>query len=237
MAISFTYQQMQQVIADELGDRTDLLSAPSDESALTNSPIQQAIQASIAKWEREPFYFNEVYDSSGSPFFTTVAAQEFYTTSDAAGIATSPDLMVLHVLISGNRYPLEPRSWEYLETVSTNPSVSGQPTDYAYFNEQIRLYPIPDGAYPITRSGIKRFTELSASSDTNVWTQDAFDLIRCEAQLYLAMHVIHDTDLAARMQLAIYGNPADRRTRGYLAALKAETTRRMGRTRVKPTQF
>jgi hypothetical protein len=236
MAISATYVQLQEIIADELGDRTDLLSAASDEADLTLSPIKQAIQSAIAKWEREPFYFNETYDTAASPFFTTVAAQEFYTTSDAAGIATSPDLMVLHILISANRFPLQARSWEYLDVVSTSPSNTGQPQDYAYFAEQIRLYPIPDGAYPITRSGLKRFTELSAATDTNVWTQDAFDLIRCEAQLYLALHVIHDAELAATMKLAIYGD-GDRRTRGYLAALKGETTRRMGRVRVRPTQF
>jgi hypothetical protein len=233
MAISATYQQLQEKIADDLGARTDLLSAPSDESALTTSPIQDAIQSAIAKWEREPFYFNQTYGT----LFTTVAGQEFYTSSDAAAIATSPDLIKLQVTISGQRYPITPRTWQYIADISANASVTGQPCDYAYFAERIRLYPIPDGAYTVTQSGTQRLTALSANSDTNAWTQDAYDLIRSEAKLILALEVLHDADLAARMQRAIYGDPTNPRIRGYLYPLQAETARRSGRGRVRPTHF
>lgn len=236
MSISGTYGLLQQQIADELGDRTDLLSPLGDETALSLSPIQNAIQSAVSKWEREPFYFNQVYDTPASPFFSTVIGQEFYTAADAAAIAASPDLSRLHVLVSANRYPLTPRIWQYLEDTSANPAVTGQPVDYAYFAEQIRLYPIPDAAYPVTRSGIQRLSTLVDSGDANAWTQDAFDLIRSEAKLILALEVIHDSDLAGRMQAAIYGG-ADRRTRGYLSALKSETTRRTAKARVRPTHF
>src|ERR1051325_6578672 len=109
MAISATYLQLQQAIADEIGDRTDLLSPLSD-SGLTLSPIKNAIQSAIAKWEREPFYFAEAYTTT---LFTTVASQEFYTTSDAAAIAPTPDIEGLHITISGNRFRLNPRTWQY----------------------------------------------------------------------------------------------------------------------------
>ena len=45
MAISADYITLQKQIADELGDRTDLLSSLSD-SGLTLSPVQNAIHAS-----------------------------------------------------------------------------------------------------------------------------------------------------------------------------------------------
>jgi len=51
MTISATYLQLQRQIADELGDRTDLLTPLSD-SGETLSPIQNAVQSAIAKWER-----------------------------------------------------------------------------------------------------------------------------------------------------------------------------------------
>src|SRR5258706_15369132 len=99
MAIRATYGQLQRGIVDELGDRTALLVPLGDEALLTLSPIQNAIQSAVAKWEREPFYFLEVY----STLFTTVAGQEFYTTSDAAAIATAPNIATMRVLVNANR--------------------------------------------------------------------------------------------------------------------------------------
>lgn len=231
MAISSTYGAMQRQIIDELGDRSDLLAS---RFASANSPIKQAIQSAIAKWERENFYFNETYTV---PLFTTVASQEFYDTDDAADIATSPDIYSLHALISSNRYPLTRRSWDYIEEFSISPTSTGQPQDWAYYGLQIRLYPIPDGAYPIRASSTIRPSALSADADTNVWMQDAYDLIRCEAKRILAADVVNDPELAAKMQAEIYGSPMNPRDRGYLGALKAETFRRGRSGRVTPTQF
>lgn len=227
-----TYREMQLVIADELGNRTDLLSPLSD-SSLTTSPIKYAIQSAITKWEREPFEFNEAYSQ---PLFTTVASQEFYTISDATAIDSMPQVYVLHALINSIRYPLEKRSWEWMEEVSGNPTAIGQPTDWAYFARNLRLYPIPDGAYPIRASRITKVTGLSADADTNIWTSTAYDLIRSEAKLILAQEVLYDEGIAASMKKAIYGDPAIPRDRGYLGALKGEMTRR-ARSRIKATQF
>jgi hypothetical protein len=235
MAISTTYILLQRAIADELGNRTDLLAALSD-SSLTLSPIQNAIQSAIAKWERESFYFNEIYNSA-TPLFTTVAAQELYTTADNAGIATAPDIYSLHALINSNRWPLIKRTWEWMEDAAVNPAARGQPSDWAYMAKTIRLYPIPDGAYPIRASRLQVLTALSADADANVWTQDGYDLIRCEAKLMLAQEVLHDEDMARRMKIAIYGDPAVPSDRGYLGVLKAETTRRAATRRVKATVF
>ena len=227
MAISATYIQLQTRIADEIGDRSDLL-APLLSTSV-NSPIKRAIQSAIAKWEREPFYFNEVYNSA-TPFLTTVAGQELYTVSDAAAIASAPYIMSMHALIGGNRNSLTHRDWQYIDDVSSSPTSRGQPTDWAYFGQQIRFYPIPDAAYPIRASRLQRLTALAADSDANVWTQDAFDLIRCEAIAGLARGLLKDPALAAQAETQIYG------PHGYLYALKAESSRR-ARSRITPTQF
>lgn len=232
MAISSNYITMQRQIADELGDRTDLLTPLSD-SSLTLSPIKNAIQSAIAKWEGEPFYFNEVYSS---PLFTTVAAQEFYTISDAAAIATMPSVTHLSITVSNNRYPLAKRTWQYLSDISPNASLTEQPTDWSYFAERIRLYPIPNGAYPVIASRLQILTALSADGDANVWTQDGYDLIRSEAKLILAQEVLHDDEIAARMKAAIYGDPGAPHIRGYLSALKSQSMRR-ARSHIRPSYF
>lgn len=233
MTISVNYQYMQWQIADDLGDRQDLLTNLSD-SSLTVSPIQLAIQSAIAKWEREPFYFLQSFTT----LFTTVAGQEFYTSSDAAAIATAPNIVKLRVLVNNQRYSIEKRTWSYLEDVSTNPSVtSSYPSDWAYFAEQIRLYPIPSQVIPIQGSFDQRLTNLLNPTDVNVWTEDAFDLIRAEAKLILARSTLHDPDLAQEMHRQIYGDPEDPRSRGYLSALKGESMRRAASRHIRPTHF
>jgi hypothetical protein len=221
MAIAGTYGTLQNRIVDELGDRSDL-KAPLLTASAASSPIKRAIQSAIAKWEREPFYFTEFYNSS---FFTTVNAQEFYTSSDAAAIATVVQITRAHVTISGTRYALVPRRWNYIEDIQPG-TTTGSPTDYAYFAEQIRLYPIPTAALVISVSGNQRLSALSADADSNGWTTDGFDLIRCEALLMLASEMIHDEALAAAMERAIYGDPANPNRKGYLAALREETMTR-----------
>lgn len=221
MAISATYLQLQQQIAMELGDKTQLL--PSATGIW--SPIKNAIQTAIAKWEREPFYFTETYVPT---FFSTVIAQEFYTSVDAATIATTVAIERLHIRLGGNRYSLVQRRWDYLADISSG-AASGEPTDFAYFAQQIRLYPIPSDVWVVSLSGTKRLTALAADADANGWTQDGFDLIKAEAKLSLASEYLHDQALAAAMTMAIYGTPAAPgmpASEGILTALRKETRSR-----------
>ena len=238
-----TYLTLQQQIADELGDRQDLLS-PLGDSALALSPIQNAIQSAIAKWEREPFYFNQTIAQtalSGPYALATAVGQEYYgaatTPTSAVALASVAKIRKLWLLIGGDRATLTERTSQYLDDVSRNPAATGAPTDWSYAGGLLRLYPIPNGAFPVGFEAIQRLAALGIASDANTWTQDAFDLIRAEAKLILAEEVLHDLELAALMQRAIYGDPAEPHRRGYLHALKAEGARRSGRGRVRPTQF
>jgi hypothetical protein len=221
-----TYLTMQTRISDELGARTDL-----------TAQIKLAIQTAIQKWEREPFYFNELNDVNG---FSTTSGQEFYgatTTVSYSLISTLAKIDKIHVLVSQNRYSLNPRTWQYMEDIGDNPSNIGQPVDFCYFAEQLRFYPIPDGTYPVTMSGVTRLTALSADADTNAWMQDAEALIRCEAKADLYINLLQNAGMAQAMQAAIYGNPGIRGDRGYLSALKGETTRRGAGGRIRPSMF
>ena len=227
-----TYQDLQQVIADELGDRQDLMS-PLADSGLTTSPIQNAIQSATQLWQYEPFWFTEAYENN---IFNTVQGQEFYTSADWPVLATSPYILRVHVLIANNRYPIKWRTWGYLEDTSVNPSVTGQPIDAAWLAGRMRLYPIPDGSYPLTFSLQELDSTLVQPGDSNHWTTEAYDLIRCQAKLILAREVLYDDEIAQRMEIAIYGNPAMPKERGYLYALKGRTFRR-AKSRIAPSYF
>jgi len=238
VSISSNYITLQRQIADECGDNQALLSPLSD-SALTLSPIQNAIQSAIAKWEREPFYFNDlrVEPTNASPF-KTVVAQEFYSSWDYAGLATIAAIKSVRVLIGNNRYPLNQRDSNYMNDVSINPTNTGQPVDYSFDANQMRFFPIPDAIYPVGLTGTLRLAALVNDTDANAWTQDAYDLIRCEAKIILAREVTYDEQIEANSKRAIYGTPGDPTERGYLYALKAETTRRhANRSKIRPTYF
>ncbi len=226
MAVITNYGQMQSTIAYEIGDRSDL-----------TSQIKLAIQTAIAKHERTRFYFNEVNDING---FSTVSGQEYYSASDYALIGSMVHIDKIHALVSNNRYTLEPRTWQYIEDYAVNPTVQAPPTgisDYAYYAETLRFYPIPDGAYPITLSGTKRFAALVNDNDTNVWTCDAEALIRAEAKLDIYANILKKDGDAQRQKLLIYGDPMQPNSVGYLGALESETFKRQAVPKVRATYF
>lgn len=245
MAITATYLQLQQAIADELGDRQDLMS-PLGDSGLSLSPIQNAIQSAIALWEREPFYFNEAYNEGD---FTLSPGQEFYgpTTEPVAVTAFENigKITKVRVLINSNRYTLNARTPQYIEDISVNPAVQSEfPIDFSYFGGQMRFYPIPDQAIPVTLMDNQRLGALVEPTDSNAWTTEAYDLIRSQAKLILAREVLNDDNLVTRMETAIYGMSSAGGSwgrvpsqRGYYYALKAESTRRGGGGTIRPTYF
>lgn len=213
---------MQNRIADELGGRTELLS-PS--SGLSLSPIQLAILDAVQFYEDERFYFNE-YRTTGA--FSTVVGQEFYTSADWADIATIQHIDKLSILISGNRYFMVGRTIQYMEDISMNPNWSGQPVDYSYYNFQLRFYPIPNGVYPVNVLGTKKFTTLSATGDTNVWTNEAEQLVRLRAKSFLYRDTILDDVKSAAMSAG-----ADQQFK----LLKGGTFKKSATLKFTPTQF
>ena len=183
-----TLGTMMDRIADEL-DRTDM-----------TSQIQQAIKTAISKYERKRFYFNE----ARSLTFTTVDGQEFYTSADATDI---PNLLFIDnvklTISSSDKIDLDRADYSELEYLSTNSTTDeGQPTCYAYYAKQLRLYPIPDAAYAVRVSGVFALSDLSATADTNAWMTDAEALIRSRAKREIFTHVIRDVEGAQAMAQA-----------------------------------
>lgn len=147
-----TYAQMQSNIADKIV-RSDLTSQIADE-------INRAIQF----YSSERFYFTQTTDT-----FPTVASQASYGSADS--VATDiRRIDLLKIAISANDliYPERIDFTELQKKNSTNPT--GEPSYYAYYQQKIWFYVIPNAAWTVTMYYQKAYADLSSGSDTSDWT-------------------------------------------------------------------
>jgi hypothetical protein len=184
-----TLAVMKSRIADELA-RTDL-----------TSQIALAITDAIAAYTGERWWFNE---SRTTVSFSTVDGQEFYTSSDDADIANIRRMDYCVLYVGNDVRRLEYRCPEDMECLSVNGTQEGTPWSYGWFDNKIRLYPVPDAVYTIRIAAhVKVAAPASDSEASNPWMTDAERLIRSRAKLELAIHVLKDDDTAARMSEAV----------------------------------
>ena len=80
---------------------------------------------------------------------STVANQEYYGAADFADIPLLIEINSLIGTISGSDYPLQAEDFSQMDRVQ-NGAWFGPPRAYAYYSQQIRLFPIPDAVYPMT---------------------------------------------------------------------------------------
>ncbi len=209
----------------------DLSAAIADDIDATNgeygSQITSAIQTAIRYCERHLFYFNETRDQT----FATVPGQEWYDAAANANIPTLVRLQTAYVIDNGNQITEMVRATpEGLEILSDASSSTGRPTNYVYYGQKIRLYPVPDaGPYTIRlQLGPYRLTPLSQPSDTSAWLDEAYDMVKARAKYILHKDTLKEPALAAEA-LNDYND--------QFAALKAETAKRSGTGCIVPTQF
>lgn len=204
---------MRDRIADEL-DRADM-----------TTQIEREIKSAIAYYERRRFWFNEKRVD-----FATVAAQEWYTSADDSDIPNLLTLDIAKIAINATtKHDLELLPYAEIEFVSDGGEADeGQPTALAYFQKQIRLYPIPDASYSVVLSGIFALDALSASADTNAWMTDGEALIRQRTRRMVYSNVIRDPELAQE---------AGRLEAEELRALIEATTQKKATGRLVPTTF
>lgn len=213
-----TYGTMQDRIADEL-NRSDL-----------TSQIQLAIKSAIEHYESDRFYFNEKVATT-----TTTASSQWVT--------QPTDMVELDTLAITNgsyKYTLNPRTYNYLEEIDNgNGTYTGAPEDYAVYQEQYRLYPVPDATYTLTQSYIYRLSDLSATADTNAWVTVGEQLIRYRAKADLMVNVLDDDAAKARlMAMAQMGKEffTPEEEMAY-RKLKRNTTQRISSGKIRGTYF
>jgi hypothetical protein len=193
------------------------------------SDVTNAIQDAIAQFERETFWFNDMRTFGGVTGslsdLQTVLGKEFYSAQDLPTLINMPHIRKILVYAFQNRYPLEYRTMGWIDDQSISPVWNGLPTDWSWQAGALRLYPIPNGQYPLILDGTIRFADLVNPTDSNPWVNEAEWLIRSEAKRLLFTNITRDADQAAMMEREIYGTP---QRQGALAQLRRESGRRAG---------
>lgn len=186
----------------------------SDELA---TALDQAIQDAITYYEAERWWWDE-----GRTTSTCTIGNEYTNRPTGASIVDRPFLLVNNV-----RFRITKRSMEYIEGLYTAP-ISGQPTDYCEFGDQIRLWPTPNVAYTIIWLYLKDETALDYSVPTsaNAWTAQGQSLIAARAEMLLWRDYFRDD--------ASYQRASIKEQEAY-DRLKGETNRRLSTGRVRPS--
>lgn len=206
--------QMKARIANELGQRTDL---PNE--------IAFAISDAISFYQNERFIFNESRDIT----FSTVAGQEFYGAAASAAIPTLWSFDYLILYLGSIPWPVKRRTPLEVEILNNNGLVAGQPYNFAWYNKQIRLGPVPDAVYSMRVAGRINFAAPASDAEANnPWMIDAEKLIRSRAKYELALNVTQDTEMAQIM--------AAQCTEAF-DQLKGAANRLTGTGEISPTQF
>jgi hypothetical protein len=191
---------------------------------LTNQ-IANAINDAIAHYASTRFFFTETRTAS----FDTVAGQSYYSSADDADIPDMYEVDAAQITVSGNVYDLDRDDAVALEEmIGSSGAAQGDPLSWAWADQGMLLYPIPNAIRSIRMiGGIKR---AAPTDDTvgNVWMTEAFELIRCHAKLLLAVHVTNDSGLAERMGAA---------AAGAKARLERETSSKRATGRIMATAF
>jgi hypothetical protein len=175
-----TYVDMQTRIADDLVD-----------TAVTTAQIKNAILTAVSDYDSARFFFNQK-----TATFSTVAAQEYYTTAALSDIPNIVSIDSALITYSGYKSQLVAVDYSTMDAEQDG-TITSAPYWYAYYGQQIRLFPIPDAVYTVTLSYLYKFTTLSADSDTNAWMTDGEEMIRQAAKRRLALDTLRDPELAA----------------------------------------
>lgn len=214
-----TYLQLQNRIKNEV------LGSP------TTSDVQNAIQDAILMYERTTLYFNRIRSFGGVPGslseLQTTAGKEFYSNVDLPVLLNIPHISKVNVLAFANRYPLNSRTYQWMDDVSVSTTWQGMPTDWCVMEDgTLRLYPVPDATYPLILDATFRFKPLSVDADYNCWTNRGERLIRMAAKMLLFRDIIRDAQQTAIFEREVYGDPSRPGFPGELARLLAESQRR-----------
>jgi hypothetical protein len=173
----------------------DMITRIGDESLRADmvNQIKLCIQDAIAHYEVERFWFNQFRDRT----FATVAGQEFYGQADQGDIPNILEFDAVTLTVGSARWPLIKAGYVQIEDWNAD-AARGQPTHYAYWGQQVRLYPVPDNIYQVRVSGLFKLPTLTADGDESAWTDDAEELIRHRAKSILYSQYLRDDANAAR---------------------------------------
>lgn len=154
------------------------------------SQIASAISDAIKHYQVKRFYFNE----NDSITFSTVAAQNEYT---SAANSLIPYLYKIDwVTVGGDQFLRRITNEKWRDLMAA--TASGEPYNYAYINQTLRLYPTPSAIQTIRIQAHYKLAEPASDAEANnLWMTDGEELIRHRAKMLLWRDVIYDVEKAA----------------------------------------
>jgi hypothetical protein len=197
--------------------------------AAFTSQVENAVLDAIEYHAADNFWFNQTRSAT----FPTVASTSEYTVSSVlTGTSTDGTTIADFITIYYVQFAQSATSKYMLDLVAPDEmedllesATEGQPTCYAYYDQQFRLYPVPDDVYTVRVAGHFRMAPLSADDDTNAWTTTARNLIRATARKFLYGRVVQDI---AKAQVAMADEHLE------LQRHYAETSRRTASGIIRP---
>lgn len=106
------------------------------------------------------------------------------------------------------RDPLTERTYDWIdERARSRTNNTGQPSDYAIQNRQLRFYPTVDRSYSLVMSLLYELKDVSFSASdgaTNAWLTEGEELIRKHAMADLMVNYIKGEELQNGYALAAY---------------------------------
>ena len=231
MAVGNTFNAMVDLIAFELGRRTDLVA----------TVIPKAINDAIEIYRKERFRWNELQPLS--PFtFNTVQGVAFYDGAFDARIPQLYKIDYLNYLLGNTTEKMVRVVPEDIYLALQGNQEAGPPSTWAWDGQSIIIYPrAPAQVYQITVGG---YMAVAGPTDpetdtTNVWMNEAERLIRSRAKYEIALHVTRNQSMVDAMSP---DDPGDSNkplgaTLRFYRELKGEANKIRGTSRIRAMQF
>ena len=149
--------------------------------------IASAISTAIASYVDERIFYSESRDVS----FATVVSQSLYTSSDHASLALLEQIDYVHLIVDSQNFRLRYMDPEAIERASSSTTSTGQPTDFSWYQEKLRVFPAPSSAdWDIRVAGLFQVAAPASDNEaSNKWMTDGERLIRSRAKWELAQHL------------------------------------------------
>lgn len=117
----------------------------------------------------------------------TVSGQDYVTRPATVG-------QIRRISIPALGYDLEREDLTCIEAYDEPAMQTGQPYAWAEGDDgtEIRLWPTPNAIFTLKIVGTRIFSELASDSDTNVWTNEASDVVAAHTRMTLYRDVLFD---------------------------------------------
>lgn len=165
------------------------------DEATEGSNVEDCILDAIQHYEMERFHFNQ----DRSETFATVVSQEYYGSSALASIPNILEFDNVAISIgSGDVRNLKKVAWETIQEWNPEGATTGQPSHYAYYAQEIRLYPIPNSIWTVAISGLFQLAVPSLSTDSGPWLTrgQGYNLIKYHAKSLFCADYIDEPEKA-----------------------------------------